>query len=188
MSVIEIAALSLGLTLDVFSVSVGVGLTMPDATVRQRVRLGWHFAVFHFLMPVAGWLAGMRVSQLMSHLDHWVAFVLLSFVGGRMIWEERGEQTSEVFKNDPTRGLMMVVLCVATSVDAFAVGLSLALLRVHIWLISFLLGLVAGLMTLLGFQAGAKVGNRFRRYAHWIGGLAIIGVGVKILVEHLVSL
>ncbi len=101
-----------------------------------------------------------------------------------MIWEEQEEDAAEAFKSDPTRGLTMVVLCIATSIDAFTVGLSLALLEVQIWHISFLLGIVAGLMTLLGFQAGSRVGNGFRRYAHWIGGLAIIGVGMKILLEH----
>lgn len=183
MHLLEIFALALGLTMDVFSVSVAVGLALPDSTARQRVRLAFHFGLFHFLMPVIGWLAGLAVQEQVVAFDHWIAFGLLSAVGTKMIREWRGEQES--FSGDPTRGLTMVVLCIATSIDALALGISAALLHTEIVHVGILLGLSAALMTWVGFGAGARVGHRLQSKAHLIGGIAVISVGVKILIEHL---
>lgn len=185
MRVFEVITLTLGLTVDVFGVSVAVGLAMPESTLRQRVRLGWHFAWFHFLMPVLGWMLGLTVARLVAQFDHWVAFGLLSFVGGHMLLEARAG--SVTFSKDPTSGATMVMLCIATSIDAFALGLSLALLDVEIWHVSAILGLAAAVMTFVGLNAGARVGERFQGWACVVGGIAIIAVGVKIILEAALS-
>jgi putative Mn2+ efflux pump MntP len=186
MRIFEVTVLTLGLTMDVFGVSIAVGLALPHSTFRQRTRLSWHFAVFHFLMPILGWVVGIGVARLIARFDHCAAFVLLSFVGGRMIWEAR-EQRERLFTKDPTRGLTLVFLCVATSIDALVLGFSLALLEVQIWHVAILLGLVAALMTFIGLNTGSTLGQRFRGWAHLIGGTAIIAVGVKIMLEHTVG-
>lgn len=185
MQLLEVFALALGLTLDVFSVSIAVGLSLPDSTLRQRCRLTFHFALFHFFMPVLGWLAGLTIQRQIAGFDHWVAFGLLSFVGVKMIREARYRH--ELFTEDPTRGVTMVVLCIATSVDALALGVSVALLNVNIWNVGILLGLFAALMSSIGLNAGAKVGYYCQPWSHWIGGLAIITVGLKILIEHTIG-
>ncbi len=183
MHLLEIFALALGLTMDVFSVSVAVGLALPESTARQRVRLAFHFGLFHFLMPVLGWLAGLTVQERLAAFDHWIAFGLLTAVGIKMISEWREERGT--FSGDPTRGLTVIVLCVATSVDALALGISVALLHSEIVHMGILLGLSAALMTWVGFGAGTRFGDRLQSKAHLIGGIAVIAVGVKILIEHL---
>ncbi len=185
MRVFEVITLTLGLTMDVFGVSLAVGLALPRSALRQRIRLAWHFAWFHFLMPVLGWLVGLTIARMVAQFDHWVAFGLLSFVGGHMLWEAR--EGPATFSKDPTRGLTMVMLCIATSIDAWALGLSLAMLKVAIWHVSVMLGLVGALMTFVGLNAGARVGQRFQRWTHLVGGLAIIAVGLKIIVEAAIT-
>jgi len=184
MPVFEVLVLTLGLTMDVFGVSIAVGLSLPNSTLGQRMRLTWHFALFHFVMPVLGWRAGISVAQLIAQFDHWVAFALLSFVGGRMIRE--AHHGTQEFTGDPTRGLTMIFLCFATSIDALVLGLSLALLDVAIWHVSVLIGLMAALMTSIGLNTGSRLGRRFQAWAHVVGGTAIIAIGVKIIVEHVV--
>ena len=183
MRLIDLLGLALGLTMDVFSVSIAVGLTLVQPSVRQRFRLTFHFALFHFFMPVLGWLAGMTIRKQIESFDHWVAFGLLTAVGVKMIWQSRGE--GETFTSDPTRGITMVILCFATSVDAMALGVSTALIGVNIWQIGVLLGLSAALMTSIGMNLGSGVGQRLQKWAHIVGGIAVIGVGAKILIEDL---
>ncbi len=182
MLILEVLALALGLTMDVLSVSIAVGLSLPDSSLRQRLRLTFHFALFHFLMPALGWLAGISIQQQIRSFDHWIAFVLLSALGIKMIKDWRSEE--DVFSNDPTRGMTMVTLCIATSIDALAVGVSIALLHVDVWQVGILVGLSAALMTTIGLNFGRSIGQKMQSWARLFGGLAIIAVGVKILIDH----
>jgi putative Mn2+ efflux pump MntP len=163
---------------------LATGLALPRITPRHVFRLSFHFGLFQFMMPVIGWLAGRTVSSYISAYDHWVACGLLSFIGGKMLWEAFFDHESEK-KDDPTRGLLLVTLSIATSLDALAVGLSLAFLDVSIWVPSLVIGLVAGILTMVGIRFGGRIGERFEKWADVAGGLVLIGIGLEILISHL---
>jgi putative Mn2+ efflux pump MntP len=179
-----VLGLALGLALDAFAVAVVVGSVLDRITVRHYFRLGFHFGLFQALMPIVGWLAGRTVWSYAAAWDHWIAFGLLLFVGGRMLWPSSREDAPSD-RGDPTRGLSLVVLSVATSLDALAVGLTLALLNVRIILPVVVIGLVAGGLTLAGLAVGRRAGRALGCWAERVGGVVLIGIGVKILVEHL---
>jgi len=186
MDLITILGLAVALAMDAFAVALGTALTLPKMTGRHLFRLGWHFGLFQALMPIVGWLAGMSIQKWIVSFDHWVAFGLLSFIGGRMLWEAtHPEEKSE--RNDPTRGWSLMVLSVATSIDALAVGLTLAMLNVSIWFPSLIIGLVAGVLTIVGMLLGRRLNGHWGPRVEILGGLVLIGIGIKILVEHLGS-
>jgi putative Mn2+ efflux pump MntP len=184
MSTLTLLGIALGLAMDAFAVAIGAGLQLCGATPRQVFRLAWHFGLFQALMPIIGWLAGRTVSEYIEPVDHWIAFGLLTFIGGKMIYEAfQHDEEAEVC--DPTKGWRMVMLSVATSIDALAVGLSLALLGTSIWWPALVIGIVAGVMTVIGMELGKRFGALLGRRMEIVGGLILIGIGVKILVEHL---
>ncbi len=176
--------IAFALAMDAFAVAISAGVTLPRLTGRAIFRLGFHFGLFQFMMPILGWFAGLTIESYIKAIDHWIAFGLLSFIGGKMIYEALRSQDDEQ-KNDPTRGLTMVMLSVATSIDALAIGLSMAMLGVRIWAPSVVIGLVAGGMTVLGMVAGQKLGRLLGNKMELTGGLILIGIGVKILIEDL---
>lgn len=187
MGIWALLAIALALALDAFAVALVSGITIKRVSGRQTFRLAWHFGLFQALMPMAGWGAGLTIHSLIEKVDHWVAFALLVFIGVRMIIEAlKREPESKIDKPDPTKGVTMVMLSVATSIDAFAVGLSLSFLRVSIWWPALVIGLVAGLFTIIGLHLGRFLsgGSRLGQYAELIGGLVLLGIGVKILYEH----
>lgn len=185
MSIITLLGIALGLAMDAFAVAIGAGLQLCGATPRQVFRLAWHFGLFQALMPIIGWLAGRTVSEYIEPVDHWIAFGLLAFIGGKMIYEALQEKDEEAEVCDPTKGWRMVMLSIATSIDALAVGLSLALLGTSIWWPALVIGIVAGVMTIIGMELGKRFGALLGRRMEIVGGLILIGIGVKILVEHL---
>jgi putative Mn2+ efflux pump MntP len=135
------------------------------------------------MMTALGWLAGRGLSRWISAVDHWVVFVLLAVIGGRMLWESF--RPYEASAKDPTRGWMLLTLAVATSLDALAVGVSLAVLSVSIWVPSVVIGIVAAVITTIGALFGARLGRRFGVWAERFGGLVLIGIGLRILLQHL---
>lgn len=172
--------LAIGLAMDAFAVAVAAGMVLDTVTPRHVFRLGFHFGLFQFMMPVIGWVAGTQLAGNIKQYDHWVAFLLLAYVGGRMLWEARGER-SERNASDPTRGLKMVTLSVATSIDALAVGVSMAFMGVSVWLPSVVIGVVAGTLTAIGIGFGSRIGSRWGRWAEVAGGIVLIGIGLKVL-------
>jgi len=171
--------------MDAFAVAVATGIVLGNVSGRQTFRLSFHFGLFQFLMPVVGWLAGMSLERFIRGYDHWLAFGLLAFIGGKMIHEAfRGEE-SDRSASDPTRGGSLVLLSVATSVDALAVGLSLGVLRIRIWYPAVVIGLVAAALTAAGMHIGRPLGNRLGRKMEVVGGLVLVGIGLKILFQHL---
>jgi manganese efflux pump family protein len=185
-SFLTLIGIALGLAMDAFAVAIGAGLQLCGATPRQVFRLAWHFGLFQAFMPIIGWLAGRTVAEYIEPVDHWIAFGLLAFIGGKMIWEAlHHDEEAEVC--DPTKGWRLVMLSIATSIDALAVGLSLALLNVSIWWPAIVIGIVAGVMTIIGMELGKRFGALLGRRMEVVGGLILIGIGVKILVEHLFS-
>jgi putative Mn2+ efflux pump MntP len=185
-NVLLILGLALALAMDVFAVSLGLGLSLKPATRRQTFRLAFHFGLFQFLMPVLGWAAGERLIRYIEKYDHWVAFALLFAVGGRMMFESfRPEKGSPQDRPDPTQGASLVVLSLATSIDALAVGLSLAALRVPIIFPAVVIGIVASAVTVMGMKLGPVLGKVIGRRAELLGGAILILIGVKILADHL---
>ncbi|MBN2054334.1 manganese efflux pump, partial [bacterium] len=119
--------------MDAFAVAIATGVTLRRVTLRQNLRLSWHFGLFQGLMPILGWSLGLTVQELIAAVDHWIAFGLLTVLGGRMIIGTLRCGTREFRESDPTKGWSLVMLSIATSIDALAVGLSLAMLQVEIW-------------------------------------------------------
>ncbi len=137
-------------------------------------------------MPVIGWLAGQTIMQWIAAWDHWIAFGLLAIIGGRMIIEACSDE-EKTDERDPTKGLSLVLLSIATSIDALAVGFSLSILGVSIWMPSLVIGLVAGVLTIIGMLLGGRIGDRWGSRVEIFGGLVLIAIGSKILAEHLLS-
>ena len=185
MSLLAILGIAVGLAMDAFAVSLGIGLKQCRVDTRTTVRLAWHFGLFQFFMPILGWLAGLTFARWITGVDHWIAFGLLAAIGGKMIYEALWGDEEKRAETDATRGSSLVVLSVATSIDALAVGLSLALLGVQIWYPAVVIGIVAFAFTAVGLHLGRRFGALFGRRMEIVGGLILIGIGVKILVDHL---
>jgi manganese efflux pump family protein len=184
MSLFEILAVAVALSMDAFAVSLGAGATPYARTARARFRLSFHFGLFQSLMPIAGWLLGTSVARYIESVDHWIAFGLLGLVGGRMLLAAfNGDDPS--YNRDPSRGTTLVMLAVATSIDALAVGLTLAMLEVGIWYASAIIGVVTGLLSLLAIQLGRRLGERFGKRMEAAGGVILFAIGARILLQHL---
>lgn len=184
MGLLSLLGIAFGLAMDVFSVAVASGLTLGKVSPRQAFRLSFHFGLFQFGMPIIGWVLGTLVSEQIRGFDHWLAFLLLGGVGSKMIWEAL-KGADDHPRGDPTKGLTLVVLSVATSIDAMAIGLSLALVQVPVLLPAIVIGAVAGNMSILGLYLGKKVGHLLGRKMEVAGGLVLLAIGVKIVMEHL---
>jgi putative Mn2+ efflux pump MntP len=184
MDIVTLIGIALALAMDAFAVALAVGVAVAPLTGRHLFRLGWHFGLFQAMMPVIGWLAGVTLQQHIETIDHWLAFGLLSFVGGKMIYEAFRETDEPKRAGDPTRGMSLVVLSLATSIDALAVGLSLGVLGVSIWFPAAIIGLIAGLLTLIGMLLGQRAGDLLGKRVEVFGGFILIGIGVKIVLEH----
>lgn len=186
MSIWAVFAISLALAMDAFAVALASGVALKRVSGRQTFRLAWHFGLFQALMPIAGWSVGLTAHSAIEKVDHWLAFALLVFVSARMIIEAVKKNKGEVDKADPTKGGTMVMLSVATSIDALAVGLSLSFIRVSIWWPALVIGLFAGSFTIIGLHLGRflSTGSRLGHFAELIGGAVLLGIGVKILYEH----
>lgn len=177
--------IAIGLGMDAFAVALTVGSRAQSLSFRPLFRLSFHFGWFQFLMPVIGWFLGSRVAHYIKDYDHWLAFGLLALIGGKMIRESLSNSHDNRELNDPTRGWTLVALSVATSIDALAVGLSMAFIGIEVWVPSVIIGLVAAAMTLIGMVFGKRLGTRFGRRMELIGGIILIGIGIKIVIEHL---
>jgi len=172
--------------MDAFAVAIVAGLTLATVTPRHVFRLAFHFGLFQFLMPILGWLAGHELSRYVEAYDHWLAFGLLCYVGGKMLWEAYNGQHPNS-QLDQTRGLLLVTLSVATSIDALAVGLSMAFLDVSVWGPAVVIGLVAAALTTVGIVFGSRLGHRVGRWAEAAGGSVLLVIGARILVSHLAA-
>lgn len=180
---LTIFGIALALAMDAFAVALAAGAVINPITGRHLFRLGFHFGLFQAMMPVGGWFLGMTVQKWIAAYDHWIAFGLLAFVGGRMIHEAL-EEDEDKASSDPTRGLTMVMLSVATSIDAFAVGLTIAMLGVSVWGPAAVIGVVAGVLTVAGMLLGRRLGDDWGKRVEVCGGLVLCLIGLKILLEH----
>ena len=184
MGLVTILALAVGLAMDACAVSAGAGAGGRSTGPRAAFRLSFHFGLFQFFMPVVGWYLGASVAQFIAAFDHWIAFGLLAIVGGRMIRSGLQEE-QEAEAPDLSRGWSLVMMSIATSIDALAVGLGLAMLGVTIWKPAVVIGIVTAAMSMAGLWLGRRLGDRFGRRMEVAGGVILIAVGLRILVEHL---
>jgi putative Mn2+ efflux pump MntP len=178
---IELFAVAISLSLDAFAVATIAGITLGTPSRRQCFRLSFHFGMFQALMLAAGWFVGSAVVRLLHGLDAWVAFALLALVGGNIIRNAFRGEVGKRRKIDPTRGWDLVFLSVGTSLDALAVGISLAMVNTQIFRSALAVGLVSYGMTLLGMGIGQRIGTLWGRRAELLGGVVLILIGLNIL-------
>jgi manganese efflux pump family protein len=184
---LSIIIIAVGLAADCFAVALGASIARKNLRAWQGLRVALAFGLFQSGMIIVGWLAGRTIIDLISTYDHWLAFGLLLFVGGRMIWESLHEKEGSESRVDITRWLVLLTLAIATSLDALAVGLSFAFLDVNLALASVTIGVVAFIITLLGFLGGKKLGEMVGKRAEIVGGIILILIGLRILLEHLLA-
>lgn len=170
--------------MDAMAVSLGIGASQFANGRRQLFRLSFHFGLFQALMPVLGWLGGLSVQSYIADIDHWIAFGLLALVGGRMM-RSGFDANGESHNSDPSRGGVLVLLSVAVSIDALAVGLSLAVMRISILYPALVIGLVTGGLSLAGLRLGGRLGQAFGKRMEIVGGAILIGIGLRVLIAHL---
>jgi putative Mn2+ efflux pump MntP len=185
MGFFSVLLIAVGLSADCFAVALGGSIAMKSLSRLQVFRAAIAFGLFQALMPVLGWLIGQTVVELIADYDHWVAFILLALVGGRMLWESFRHRDGRAEHTDVTKGLPLLVLSLATSIDALAVGLTFPFLEVNILMASPTIGVVAFLATAVGFLLGRKVGELVGRRAAAVGGLLLIAIGLRILLTHI---
>ncbi|NOX25495.1 MAG: manganese efflux pump [Deltaproteobacteria bacterium] len=186
MSFNAVLLIAVALAVDAFAVALVAGITLPRVTMRHTLRLACYFGIFQAGMNFIGWGLGLSVRSLIGRFDHWIAFALLAIIGGKMIIEALQDKESRAEPGDPTRGRTVVILAVATSIDALAVGLSFAILKVDIWFSALVIGIVAATFTAIGINLGHFVGNssRLGSRIEIIGGLVLIIIGLNILRQH----
>lgn len=185
---LSLFALACALAMDAFAVAVVTGLTLQPMTRRHVFRLAFHFGLFQAIMPILGWFAGSAVRHRIEAFDHWVAFGLLAFVGGNMIRGAlKGDDAQTVSPKDPTSGWDLVLLSIATSIDALAVGLSLAMVGSDIAIPAIVIGIVAAAFTAGGMMLGRRIGALWGKRVEVLGGLVLLAIGIKIVAEHTFS-
>lgn len=182
MGFVELLLIALGLSMDAFAVSVCKGLSVKKLGIKHAVLVGIYFGGFQFLMPVIGWLLGYRFEYMISSIDHWIAFILLGVIGGNMV-KESFSKSEEL--NDDFSVKTMLLMAIATSIDALAVGISFAFLSVDILPAAGLIGITTFILSGLGVYVGHAFGVKFKSGAERAGGIILILMGLKILLEHL---
>lgn len=184
---LDAVLIAIGLGMDTFAVGVGSGTVFHAPMKRSVFRLSFHFGLFQSLLFLGGYYAGAGVLETLAGWDHYVALGLLLFVGLRMIWEGISQGNKETPRADPSKGWRLVVLSVATSIDALAVGVSFGVLAREVLVPAILIGVASSAMTLAGIFLGHKLKAGFGRYAEVLGGLILIGIGVQTFLEGAVA-
>lgn len=185
MSCITIIVIAIGLAMDALAVSITSGLTIKDLKISNAATIALFFGSFQAFMPVIGWLAGLGARDFFTGIDHWIAFGLLSLIGCKMIFESTRIGSTEK-AIDPRNIYVLLILAIATSIDALAVGLSLSFLKMAIVTPAIIIGTVTFTLSFIGVFLGNISGHFFENKIEIIGGLILIGIGIKILVEHTV--
>jgi putative Mn2+ efflux pump MntP len=184
---IELFLIGVGLSMDAFAVSVCKGLAMEKVNKKQAVIIGLYFGGFQALMPLIGWLLGIRFQKYITSIDHWIAFILLALIGGKMVYEAiHDKEEVEVGQKDlPLDHKEMVLLAIATSIDALAVGITFAFLDTPIIEAIVIIGCTTFALSIVGVVVGNFFGTRYQKKAEIAGGVILILIGLKILLEHL---
>ena len=193
MGIIELLLLSVGLGMDAFAVSVCKGISMKKMDWKKAIIIGLYFGGFQALMPVIGYFLGSAFESLITNIDHWITFILLGIIGGKMIKDSFADESDNC--NDDVSFKTMFVLAVATSIDALAIGITFACLKIHIvmpvitiGLITFIIsviGVITFILAVIGTKIGNRFGDKYQNKAELVGGIILVLLGIKILLEHL---
>lgn len=183
MGLIELIILSVGLAMDAFAVAVCKGLSMPKMNWKKGIIIGAYFGIFQALMPLIGYVLGVNFQENIQSVDHWIAFILLGIIGLNMLKEAISQEKES--PNDSIKFKDMLILSVATSIDALAVGITFAFLKVNILLAVILIGVITFIISTLGVKIGNIFGDKYEKKAEFSGGIILILLGIKILLEHL---
>ena len=183
MTLVEILIIAVGVSMDAFAVSICKGLSVSRLRLRNVLSVALWFGGFQALMPLIGYFLGVSFADFVSSVDHWIAFVLLGIIGGNMIREAFGKDDDEHSDSDFSFRTMLA-LAIATSIDALAIGVSFAFLKVNIWEAVILIGLITGAFSAMGIFVGNVFGSRYKSRAELAGGIILIAMGLKILLEH----
>ena len=185
MSFLEILALAVGLAMDAFAISLAGGAGGRLHHPRSAARLAFHLGLFQFMMPIIGWYLGIQAVQIVGGFGRWIAFVLLTYIGVRMVTSGlRSDGGDDHSITDPSRGWTLVALSIATSIDALAVGMSLAMIGVAIWQPSVVIGVVTAGISLVGIAIGDRVGIKWGSRVEFAGGILLVAIGIRILAGH----
>lgn len=197
MDIVSVLFIAAALAMDAFSVSITSGMVLKKVKMSASSKIGLFFGVFQFVMPCIGYFLGSAFASLITSFDHWIAFILLGFIGGKMLYEaiKDDEKEEENIKN-PLDNKLLTMLAIATSIDALAVGVTFATMGMQVvspctfsqlalLQSAGIIGVVAFLISVAGVHIGGKCGNLFGNKAEILGGFVLIGIGVKILIEHL---
>lgn len=184
MEIGELIVLSLGLGMDAFAVSICKGLSMKKMNWKKALIIGLYFGGFQAIMPVLGYSLSKGFENFVTSIDHWIAFILLSIIGGKMVKEAFSQENSENC-NEDVGFKTMIVLAIATSIDALAVGITFAFLNVNLILAIALIGSITFFLSVIGTKVGNVFGDRYENKAELLGGVILIFLGIKILLEHL---
>ena len=191
MGVLEIALIAIGLSMDAFAISIMLGLSITSDTPVKNQKLvfflipGLYFGFFQALMPFIGYSAGTVFAQNIQDLDHWIAFALLGFIGGKMIKDSFSKEEETKLNGNPFQFFKMLLLAIATSIDALAVGITLSFFQLNIFIAILIIGLTTFCISSVGVRVGNIFGSRFKSKAEFFGGAVLIMLGLKILIEHL---
>lgn len=185
MHLLTILLVAFGLAMDAFAVAIGSGIALKKFRIIDGLRVATFFGGFQSFMPILGWAAGVSLRSFISSLDHWIAFGLLCLIGGHMIYEVFHEEPEEIEKANPMNLYVLLGLSIATSIDALAVGLSFSLVENSIAGLIIAIGCVTFILSFLGVLIGHKFGHFAEKQVEIIGGIVLIGIGIKILIEHL---
>lgn len=183
MGILEILLLSIGLAMDAFAVSICKGLSMKKMNWKNAVIIALYFGIFQAVMPLIGYFLGMTFESIVTTFDHWVAFALLTLIGGGMIKDSFDDEEEK--KNDKVDLKTMVVLALATSIDALAVGITFAFFDVNIVIAVSIIGAITFVISILGVKIGNRFGDKYQNKAELMGGIILVLLGFKILLEHL---
>lgn len=186
MGIVELFLIAVGLSMDAFAVAICKGLNMRKINYKHTVVIAAFFGGFQGLMPLIGWILGKQFEQYITSFDHWIAFILLAFIGGQMIREALKKEDEESKIDDSLNIKELFMLAIATSIDALAVGITFALIpNTNIWISIILIGIITFVFSIIGVFIGNKFGSRFKSKAEFAGGVILILIGAKILLEHL---
>lgn len=185
MGLIEIILIAIGLAMDAFAVAICKGLSMKKMEWKKALIIGAYFGLFQAGMPVIGYFLGVGFEESIKFIDHWVAFILLAFIGGNMIKEALSKEKDEEESNDSVDFKTMLILAVATSIDALAVGVTFAFLNVNLILSVSVIGILTAIISIIGVKIGNVFGDKYESKAEFAGGIILIFIGLKILLEHL---
>lgn len=185
MGLIEIIIIGIGLAMDAFAISICKGLSIKEINLQKAIVISSYFGIFQAGMPVMGYVLSKRFENFVTSIDHWIAFFLLFFIGLNMIKDAFEKKEDKNLENDDMGFKEMVMLSVATSIDALAVGITFAFLNVDIFSSTIIIGIITFIISLLGVFIGKRFGDIFEKKAEVLGGIILILIGIKILAQHL---